>query len=286
MFFAFLFHFLSLPCQLARIADSKDHVFPVNDGFEALQGIIDSVSICTPGSALVHVGVTLYRSRFHFPAKTKPAGKKKNSLNHLVQGNQPWFVQNVEKFINRSLGFPIPDISCRDGVQHMRASVAGLIRVLPCLQRMGNPLCSHFGDKTPMKASTWSWGGGHSLRGSDFFVYSGYTLFGQCNSSKTLPSAQARFSIPGHGIQSLVYWFSWHCLSVDLLPQLSWTIRCCMSFKKATKQQQSNSLLPSPAFPLQLFLMNSSSSSDSPSSCTEQSGKISASRQPVKSCSS
>ncbi|XP_043938963.1 anthrax toxin receptor 1 [Protopterus annectens] len=29
--------------QLARIADNKDHVFPVNDGFEALQGIIDSI---------------------------------------------------------------------------------------------------------------------------------------------------------------------------------------------------------------------------------------------------
>ncbi|GCC23103.1 hypothetical protein chiPu_0001496 [Chiloscyllium punctatum] len=29
--------------ELARIADSKDHVFPVNDGFEALQGIIDSI---------------------------------------------------------------------------------------------------------------------------------------------------------------------------------------------------------------------------------------------------
>lgn len=29
--------------QLSTIADSKDHVFPVNDGFEALQGIIDSV---------------------------------------------------------------------------------------------------------------------------------------------------------------------------------------------------------------------------------------------------
>ncbi|OWK10256.1 hypothetical protein Celaphus_00005448, partial [Cervus elaphus hippelaphus] len=28
--------------QLARIADSKDHVFPVNDGFQALQGIIHS----------------------------------------------------------------------------------------------------------------------------------------------------------------------------------------------------------------------------------------------------
>ncbi|KAG1929510.1 anthrax toxin receptor 1 [Pimephales promelas] len=29
--------------QLATIADSEDHVFPVNDGFEALQGVIDSI---------------------------------------------------------------------------------------------------------------------------------------------------------------------------------------------------------------------------------------------------
>lgn len=29
--------------QLANIADSKDHVFPVNDGFQALQGVIDSI---------------------------------------------------------------------------------------------------------------------------------------------------------------------------------------------------------------------------------------------------
>nr|KAF6428914.1 ANTXR cell adhesion molecule 1 [Molossus molossus] len=34
--------------QLARIADSKDHVFPVNDGFQALQGIIHSVSRAPP----------------------------------------------------------------------------------------------------------------------------------------------------------------------------------------------------------------------------------------------
>lgn len=34
--------------QLARIADSKDHVFPVNDGFQALQGIIHSVSTTFP----------------------------------------------------------------------------------------------------------------------------------------------------------------------------------------------------------------------------------------------
>lgn len=45
LFFAFLFYLLLPLRQLARIADSKDHVFPVNDGFEALQGIIDSVSI-------------------------------------------------------------------------------------------------------------------------------------------------------------------------------------------------------------------------------------------------
>ncbi|KAM6232083.1 anthrax toxin receptor 1 isoform 1-T1 [Spheniscus humboldti] len=35
--------------QLARIADSKDHVFPVNDGFEALQGIIDSAASSSDG---------------------------------------------------------------------------------------------------------------------------------------------------------------------------------------------------------------------------------------------
>uniref|UniRef100_A0A665VQF9 Anthrax toxin receptor 1 n=1 Tax=Echeneis naucrates TaxID=173247 RepID=A0A665VQF9_ECHNA len=29
--------------QLSTIADSQDHVFPVNDGFEALQGVIDSI---------------------------------------------------------------------------------------------------------------------------------------------------------------------------------------------------------------------------------------------------
>lgn len=31
--------------QLAKIADSKDHVFPVNGGFEALQTVIDSVRV-------------------------------------------------------------------------------------------------------------------------------------------------------------------------------------------------------------------------------------------------
>ncbi|KAG8141172.1 hypothetical protein E2320_006829 [Naja naja] len=38
--------------QLARIADSKDHVFPVNDGFEALQGIIDSILWISTSSCL------------------------------------------------------------------------------------------------------------------------------------------------------------------------------------------------------------------------------------------
>lgn len=41
--------FLHLSHQLAKIADSKDHVFPVNGGFEALQGVIDSVSVIVLG---------------------------------------------------------------------------------------------------------------------------------------------------------------------------------------------------------------------------------------------
>lgn len=39
-----IFSWFLIWSQLATIADSKDHVFPVNDGFEALQGVIDSVS--------------------------------------------------------------------------------------------------------------------------------------------------------------------------------------------------------------------------------------------------
>lgn len=35
--------FTHMSRQLSTIADSKDHVFPVNDGFEALQSVIDSV---------------------------------------------------------------------------------------------------------------------------------------------------------------------------------------------------------------------------------------------------
>lgn len=223
----------------------------------------------------------------------KPNLLKKNSLNHLVQGNQLGFVLKCcfkVEFITRSLGFPVPSSwHFLQGLGAAYESFCGWANSSPSPASRGweihvGPCVFSFGWQNP----TVELGRGHSLRGSDFFVYSGYTLFGQCNSSKTVPSAQAQFSLVlshGHGIQSLVYWFSWHCLSMDLLPQLSWTIRCCMSFKKATKQQ-SNSLLPSPAFPLQLFLMNSSSSSDSPSSCTEQSGKISATRQPVKICSS
>lgn len=52
-----------------------------------------------------------------------------------------------------------------------------------------------------------------------------------------------------------------------------------MSFRKAAQQQEegSNALLPSPAFPLQLFLMNSSSGSLS--SCTEQGFRLQAASQ-------
>lgn len=36
-------HLGHVPPQLSTIADSKDHVFPVHDGFQALQSVIDSV---------------------------------------------------------------------------------------------------------------------------------------------------------------------------------------------------------------------------------------------------
>lgn len=38
-----LFYFLCLLLQLATIADTVEHVFPVWGGFQALRGIIDSV---------------------------------------------------------------------------------------------------------------------------------------------------------------------------------------------------------------------------------------------------
>lgn len=36
---------LLLLLQLAEIAGTKDHVFPVKDGFHALKGIVNSVSV-------------------------------------------------------------------------------------------------------------------------------------------------------------------------------------------------------------------------------------------------
>lgn len=51
------------PLQLAKIADSKDHVFPVNDGFEALQGVIDSVRISFLPTVMPIAPVTLRADR-------------------------------------------------------------------------------------------------------------------------------------------------------------------------------------------------------------------------------
>lgn len=164
-FFAFLFYFLSSLCQLARIADSKDHVFPVNDGFEALQGIIDSVSIftrclhlCTlvlPSSTAQ--GLVFLCSQAQgliFLCSQEPAEK---SLNPLAQRNQPWFELKCyfkAEFISGSLGFPVP--SSWHFLQALGAaqkswptSVAELIPLLPVATQDGKsvwgPVCSHFG---------------------------------------------------------------------------------------------------------------------------------------------
>lgn len=40
-----VYSFLLSYQQLAEIADTRDHVFPVKDGFHALKGIVNSVSL-------------------------------------------------------------------------------------------------------------------------------------------------------------------------------------------------------------------------------------------------
>lgn len=153
-FFAFLFYFLSPLGQLARIADSKDHVFPVNDGFEALQGIIDSVSIFTQCLHLCTLVLPCTVQGLVFLCSQEPAEK---SLNPLAQRNQPWFELKCyfkAEFISGSLGFPVP--SSWHFLQALGAaqkswptSVAELIPLLPVATQDGKsvwgPVCSHFG---------------------------------------------------------------------------------------------------------------------------------------------
>uniref|UniRef100_A0A672H5D4 ANTXR cell adhesion molecule 1a n=1 Tax=Salarias fasciatus TaxID=181472 RepID=A0A672H5D4_SALFA len=78
-------HFFSL--QLAKIADSKDHVFPVNDGFEALQGVIDSVSVLFLAHAL---------SDYILPANNHSHVK---SFQVVVRGNGFLHARNVDKVL-------------------------------------------------------------------------------------------------------------------------------------------------------------------------------------------
>ncbi|KAL4623070.1 anthrax toxin receptor 1 isoform X1 [Arapaima gigas] len=70
--------------QLAKIADSKDHVFPVNDGFEALQGVIDSI---------------LKRSCIEILAAEPSSICAGESFEVVVRGNGFLHTRNVEKVL-------------------------------------------------------------------------------------------------------------------------------------------------------------------------------------------
>ncbi|XP_061907382.1 anthrax toxin receptor 1-like [Entelurus aequoreus] len=70
--------------QLAKIADSKDHVFPVNDGFEALQGVIDSI---------------LKRSCIEILAAEPSSICAGESFQVVVRGNGFLHARNVDKVL-------------------------------------------------------------------------------------------------------------------------------------------------------------------------------------------
>ncbi|KAM8885437.1 anthrax toxin receptor 1 isoform 2-T2 [Spinachia spinachia] len=70
--------------QLAKIADSKDHVFPVNDGFEALQGVIDSI---------------LKRSCIEILAAEPSSICAGESFHVVVRGNGFLHARNVDKVL-------------------------------------------------------------------------------------------------------------------------------------------------------------------------------------------
>uniref|UniRef100_A0A8D3ED01 Anthrax toxin receptor 1 n=1 Tax=Scophthalmus maximus TaxID=52904 RepID=A0A8D3ED01_SCOMX len=70
--------------QLSTIADSKDHVFPVNDGFQALQGVIDSI---------------LKRSCIEILAVEPSSICEGESFQVVVKGNGFLYARDVQKVL-------------------------------------------------------------------------------------------------------------------------------------------------------------------------------------------
>ncbi|KAM6986494.1 anthrax toxin receptor 1 [Aplochiton taeniatus] len=70
--------------QLWTIADSKDHVFPVNDGFQALQGVIDSI---------------LKRSCIEILAVEPSSICERESFQVVVKGNGFLHARDVQKIL-------------------------------------------------------------------------------------------------------------------------------------------------------------------------------------------
>uniref|UniRef100_A0A665VQD9 Anthrax toxin receptor 1 n=1 Tax=Echeneis naucrates TaxID=173247 RepID=A0A665VQD9_ECHNA len=83
--------------QLSTIADSQDHVFPVNDGFEALQGVIDSI---------------LKRSCIEILAVEPSSICEGESFQVVVRGNGFLHARDVQKVL---CSFRINDTDDEDG---------------------------------------------------------------------------------------------------------------------------------------------------------------------------
>uniref|UniRef100_A0A8B9KJY6 Anthrax toxin receptor 1 n=1 Tax=Astyanax mexicanus TaxID=7994 RepID=A0A8B9KJY6_ASTMX len=99
--------------ELAKIADSKDHVFPVNDGFEALQSIIDSI---------------LRRSCIEILAAEPSSICAGESFQVVVRGNGFLHARNVDKVL---CSFRINDTLTRSHVGVSFATKTSIYHLSP-----------------------------------------------------------------------------------------------------------------------------------------------------------
>uniref|UniRef100_A0A8C9UIA4 Anthrax toxin receptor 1 n=1 Tax=Serinus canaria TaxID=9135 RepID=A0A8C9UIA4_SERCA len=107
--------------QLARIADSRDHVFPVTDGFEALQGIIDSI---------------LKKSCIEILAAEPSSICAGESFQVVVRGNGFRHARSVDRVLCNEKPFVVEDTYLLCPAPVLRevglSQVSGVSQVSPC----------------------------------------------------------------------------------------------------------------------------------------------------------
>uniref|UniRef100_I3J6B1 Anthrax toxin receptor 1 n=1 Tax=Oreochromis niloticus TaxID=8128 RepID=I3J6B1_ORENI len=121
--------------QLSTIADSKDHVFPVNDGFQALQGVIDSI---------------LKRSCIEILAVEPSSICEGESFQVVVSGNGFLHARDVQKVL---CSFRINDTS--DGTFVAIALLILLLLLTIALLWWFWPLCCTVDDEDGFPKKRW-----------------------------------------------------------------------------------------------------------------------------------